>query len=144
MLDDALARLEGDGRIRRSGSEEPPRYESQLCVIPLGDPAGWEAAVFDHYQAVVTAICTKLRLGRRSALAGEAIGGSTYGFEVWDEHPHRAEVLGFLQETRERAVALRQRVATHNAEHSVGRSPLKVITYVGQTVVGDEEDGEKQ
>lgn len=140
-MDAALRRLEGEERIRRAGTDEPVRYESRVCVIPVGDPAGWEAAVFDHYQAVVTAICTKLRLGKRPAV-GEAVGGSTYGFEVWDGHPHREKVLSFLKESRDRAVAIRQLVATHNAVHEVGPNPLKVIAYVGQTVLGDDDEGD--
>lgn len=137
-LEDALDRLERDGRIRGAGTGTPARYESQQCVISVGDPAGWEAAVFDHYQAVVTAICTKLQLGRRKAAQGEWVGGSTYGFEVWDAHPNREEVLGFLQETRDRAVLLRQKVARFNADHEVGEGALRVIAYVGQTVRGNE------
>lgn len=140
-MDAALTRLEGEARIRRVGSGGTVRYESQACVIPIGDPAGWEAAVFDHYQAVVTAICTKLRLGRRPTV-DESVGGSTYGFEVWDGHPHRERVLSFLKESRDRAVAIRQLVATHNAVHEVGPNPLKVIAYVGQTLLGDEAEGD--
>ncbi|HVU03613.1 MAG TPA: hypothetical protein VHE30_17765 [Polyangiaceae bacterium] len=138
-VDDALASLERDGRIHRLPETDPVRYASRECVIEIGDPTGWEAAVFDHYQAVVTAISSKLQLGKRRATVGEWIGGSTYGFEVWDDHPHRAEVLGFLQETRERAVRLRQRVATFNAANTPGDGVLDVIAYVGQTVRGYED-----
>lgn len=42
----ALERLESDGRVRRTGPKEEPRYECDECVIPLNAPAGWEAAVF--------------------------------------------------------------------------------------------------
>jgi hypothetical protein len=136
-------RLEREGRIRRTAAGDPARYESEQCVISIGDPAGWEAAVFDHYQAVVTAICTKLRLGRRKAAYGESVGGSTYGFEVWDDHPHRAEVLGFLQETRDRAVSLRRKVASYNSDHDQGERPLTIIAYVGQTVRGYADEGDE-
>jgi hypothetical protein len=130
----ALARLEAAGRIQRSGAVQPTRYESQACVIAESDPAGSEAAVFDHYQAVVTAICTKVRLAKRSPELRELIGGSTYGFEVWDDHPQRDAVLGFLKQTRERAVALRELVAEHNAANETGANSIKVIAYVGQTL----------
>src|SRR5262249_25941605 len=113
-LDAALSRLVRDKRVTSKDEGDRVLYSSAECVIPLGDASGWEAAVFDHYQAMVTAICTKLRLGKTHAAAGEWVGGSTYGFDVWDGHPHHAEVVGFLQATRERAVALRKRVEAHN------------------------------
>jgi hypothetical protein len=141
----ALERLESDGRVRRTGSQSGPLYECDECVIPLNAPAGWEAAVFDHYQAMVTALCAKLRLGKRQATHGEWIGGSTYAFDVWEAHPHRDEVLGFLQETRERAVGLRRKVERYNAEHPRGiDAPMKVICYVGQTVIGLDDNEEQE
>ncbi|MGK0360950.1 MAG: putative acetyltransferase, partial [Bradymonadia bacterium] len=63
----ALERLEGDGRATREavkdGAEDGELWRCEECVIPFGTPVGWEAAVFDHYQALVTALCTKLRIG---------------------------------------------------------------------------------
>src|SRR6185369_11712130 len=59
-LEAALAELVRVGRVTRVESAGTVRYRSDECVIPFGDVTGWEAAVFDHYQAMVTAICTKL------------------------------------------------------------------------------------
>jgi hypothetical protein len=143
MLEEVVDRLEKEGRIRRRTDGDVARYESDACVIPLEAAGGWEAAVFDHYQAVVTAICTKLSLGKRRANRGEWIGGSTYGFEVWDDHPERDAVLGLLQETRDRAVAIRERVARHNTANSPGSGVLKVVAYVGQTVAGLDDEREE-
>jgi predicted transcriptional regulator len=106
---DALRSLEKQGRIRSEPVNGGVRYSSDACIIPLGDPKGWEAAVFDHYQALVTAICAKLSLGQRRAIPGEWLGGSTYGFEIWDDHPERENVLGLLQEIRDRIGAVRAR-----------------------------------
>lgn len=143
-LDAALARLLRDQRVTSEEQGGKLFYASRECVIPIGDTAGWEAAVFDHFQAMVTAITTKLRLGKTHAVRGEWIGGSTYGFDVWEGHPHHAEVVGFLQATRERAVDLRKRVEAHNVSHSAPESALRhVIAYVGQTVLGLEDDGEE-
>lgn len=142
-MDAALSRLLEERRITIREHDGSRVLESVECVIPLHSPAGWEAAVFDHYQAMVTAICVKLRVGQTRATLADRIGGSTYSYDVWDGHPHHAEVVGFLRDTRERAVALRQRVQAHNAIHSAPEAvKQRVIAYVGQTVLGPESEGD--
>ena len=110
-------------------------------LIHYGNSEGWQAALFDHYQAMVTAICTKLRRGRTQAAAGDHIGGSTYHFDVWDGHPLEQDVLGLLSELRGRALALCERVQTVNAKLTRDGLPAgrRVTAYVGQTVIEDEE-----
>jgi hypothetical protein len=145
LFERAITTLVADGRVsaRQKGAEI--EYASSECVIPMGEPAGWEAAVFDHYQAMVTALCTKLRHGEAVAQHGEWIGGSTYGYEVWPGHPFHDEVVGFLQATRSRAAELRARVDAHNEGRlPAQRSVRRVIAYVGQTVIEAEEAGETQ
>jgi len=143
VLDTALARLARDRRITSAERDGKVFYESAECIIPFNDPSGWEAAVFDHYQAMVTAICTKLRLGKTHAVPGEWVGGSTYGFDVWEGHPDHDEVVGFLQATRERAIALRKRVEEHNKSHEApANAERHVIAYVGQTVLELETEGD--
>lgn len=59
-LRDALARLQADGRAR----EQDGRWCASGFAVPLGSDVGWEAALFDHYQALVKTICARLaRLG---------------------------------------------------------------------------------
>ncbi len=142
-LREGVRQLEAQGRIVAEDLDGTPFYTSDACVIPLGDPKGWEAAVFDHYQAMVTAICAKLALGRRRAVPGESVGGSTFGFEIWDNHPERENVLGLLQETRDRIGAIRERVTEYNRTHEPGSGSLKVVTYFGQSVLGDDAEGEE-
>jgi hypothetical protein len=140
-LSDALEQLTREGRVEALDGANGPVYSTHGCVIPLGSPAGWEAAVFDHYQAVVTALCTKLRLGRSRAVPGEWLGGSTYSFHVWEGNPHREAVLGFLQRTRDEATGLRRTLEAYNATHPAPDEGMqKVIFYAGQTVLGLEED----
>lgn len=139
-LDRAVRGLLADARVRMAGEEEDPTYLSEQCVIPLGEPAGWEASLFDHYQAMVTAVCTKLRSGATRAQTGEHIGGSTFGYEVWAKHPLRDEVLGFLQATRTRATELRERVDRHNQNTSVPEDERqRVVVYFGQTVIESDD-----
>lgn len=142
-LDAALVRLAREGRIGREERDGKVFYTSEDCVIPFGTPAGWEAAVFDHYQAMVTAICTKLRFGRTHAAPGEWVGGSTYSLDVWEGHPLHDEAVGFLQATRERAISLRKRAEALGASRPPGDASTKrVIMYVGQTVLGPEGEGD--
>jgi hypothetical protein len=98
VLDRALNALTARGLVRVEQGTEESRYTSFGCVLPFDDPKGWEAAVFDHYQALVGALVAKLSLGARGANLRDVIGGSTYGFEVWPGHPHYEEVRGLLQE----------------------------------------------
>jgi hypothetical protein len=144
-LDSGLSRLVKDQRVKCEERDGKLFYSSAECVIPYGNEAGWEAAVFDHYQAMVTAISTKLRLGKTHAVAGEWVGGSTYGFDVWDGHPQQANVLGFLQATRDRAVALRKSVETFNATHAAPEAGAQhVIAYVGQTLTLPDVEGDEE
>jgi hypothetical protein len=141
LVERALARLVEDGRIRpcTAGAQ---RFESDGCVIPLGSPIGWEVALFDHYQAMVMAICSKLESGRRGAKASDLIGGSTFSFRVWPEHPHYAEASGFLADFRAKGSALRQKIATYNEMHEAPSEEHRVVIYAGQTLLGLETEQE--
>lgn len=138
-LDEALSSLLVDGRIKKEERNKEVVYSCDGCFISEGDPNGWEAAVFDHYQAMVTAITTKLGLGPPGGAGPDHIGGSTYSYFVWDGHPMEQEVLGFLKRMREQAVELRQRVAAFNENQDKSQEEMtRVIAYVGQTVLEPE------
>ncbi len=124
------------------------KLHAQEFLIPLGSAVGWEAAVFDHIQAVVQTICQRLQAA--SALAPERtdVGGSTYTFDVWDGHPLEQEVRRQLQEIRERCGELRRRVTEHNANSGIPKHYDQITTYVGQCCIereneqfGNDEDG---
>jgi hypothetical protein len=139
----SLERLVEQGRVDRMPSPEGPVYRADGCIIPFGSSAGWEAAVFDHYQAMVTALVTKLGLGRRKASPDDTIGGSTFAFQVWRGHPMEEEALGFLRTMREHGMALRRRVEDYGRTHPMPDEELalRVVAYVGQTVTrGGGED----
>ncbi|MBN1609702.1 MAG: hypothetical protein JW940_23920 [Polyangiaceae bacterium] len=141
-LDRALTKLLADGRIRREGSDE--RFVSDGCILPLGDPLGWEAAVFDHYQAMVSALCNKLRMGTRRASAGDLVGGSTFSYRVWRGHPYYEEAVGLLAEFRARGSRLRDTIAQYNGTHSAAEEDtVRVISYAGQNIIGLESTGEE-
>lgn len=134
-----LETLVAQGRIGRT---DDGRYSCDGFLLDFHDRTGWEAAVFDHYSAMVTSLCVKLRGQTVEARRDDALGGSTYGFDVWSGHPHEAEALGFLSEVRTRAVALRSKVDGYNSAHPqpAGAIERRVIAYVGQTVIEDETD----
>ncbi len=133
----ALAALQARGLVRTRGTEVPTRYTTDECALPFEDPKGWEAALLDHYQAMVSALCAKLDLGTRGAQLKDVIGGSTYGFEVWPGHPQYEEVRGLLSEFRRRCSELRETVATHNQSAVAPVERERVILYFGQNVVAE-------
>lgn len=138
----ALDVLLEQGRCR---SAEDGTYHSDHCVIPYGDEVGWEAAVFDHYQAVAIAIGNKVSRGQGRAELAETTGGSTYHFDLFRGHPQEREVLELLKTTRERASALRASLEAcpqHDTGAGAGET-YRVVFYVGQNVIGfDAAQGE--
>lgn len=137
-----LDRLVQRGDVIREQRGAQITYHAERCYVPVGSAIGWEAALFDHYQAVVTAMCTKLNLGSNRATAGEWVGGSTYHYDVWEGHPLFDEVAQHLTALRATSVALRQRVESYNAEHAAPSEDAqrRFTAYVGQTVVGLTEE----
>lgn len=138
-VDAALSRLVAAGRLDRLDDAPEPRYRAQQLVIPLGAPVGWEAAVFDHFKALVTTVLTRLRTERTASLE-DWVGGSTYTIDVWPGHPLADEVYGALGRMRASLSELRARVLTFNTERAVPEHHNRVVVYVGQCVI--EEGGE--
>jgi len=121
-------------------------YRSQRVVIPVGSAAGWEAALFDHFQAVVRTMCVRLRgAGENSARAREAdSGGSTYSYSIYPGHPHEDEVRGLLREFRTRHSELRQRVSQYNETHPLPASHERVTAYGGVCITIEEPDEDER
>jgi len=129
----ALALLVAKNKLRTIADETGVRYAATECVIGANDPFGWEAAMFDHYQAMVQALCARLARGGNPTNEPRE-GGSTYTYVISEEHPMRGEVLGFLSGVRRQAEELRKRVVAYNRDHPEAiETPLRVTTYVGQS-----------
>ena len=118
---------------------EGGRYDAGKLVLPLGSSAGYEAALFDHYQAVVRTLCIRLRGGGDATKQAET-GGSTYSFTVWEGHPLEDEVRGLLREYRARHSERRERVEAYDLEHAVPEQHQRVTTYGGLSVLDEERD----
>ena len=143
-LDASLARLVESKKIVRAAVNGADGYAAYGFVVSLDQANGWEGAVFDHFQAVVTTICRKLATDANTPTAGDHVGGSTFTLEVWPGHPLEGEVLGELGRFRKRLGDLRARVLEHNRAHSIPQHRSKVVIYGGQSVVehDDQEDSD--
>jgi hypothetical protein len=129
---EALAELEGDGRVQQKDG----KYVASIGFrVPVGAERGWESAVFDHFQAVAAAIANKVRWLAQPGDRPEWVGGTTLRFELSSTHPHKEEVLSLLQQTRERLNRIWSRVSEFNDEHPLDENDrLDVVFYFGQNV----------
>jgi hypothetical protein len=134
---DALARLSGTDRIERLEKDGAVAYGARNLLIPLGAPVGWEAAVFDHFKAMVNTITGKLSEDRAAPAMSDRVGGSTYTFDIWAGHPFADEVYGTLGRLRATLVGLRERLEEFNARQEVPSDGTRVVVYAGQCVIGD-------
>jgi hypothetical protein len=126
-LDATLAPLLADGRVERRADG---LLSARDLLIPLSAPSGWEAAVFDHFQAVVHTIVQRIERGAPDPAA--PVGGSTYRFDIWPGHPLEARVQAQLTEVRERMSALRSELSEHNERAGMPARYRQVAFYVGQ------------
>jgi hypothetical protein len=114
-------------------------YRSERCVMPLEQPAGWEAGLIDHYQAVVRSMCMKLNQGTTTARLGDRVGGSTYSFAVWPGHKYEQQVYALLAEHRSRISAFWREVSEHNKHARKPDEHASVTFYFGQMVTAQVE-----
>jgi hypothetical protein len=135
----ALARLRKDGRVDEVTGEGLRLHRAKSIVIPFGAASGWEAAVYDHFHAMVKTIVCKLRLDADGAAPNDRVGGSTYTFEVWQGHPLEERVHGQLSRFREATSALRREVDEHNKKSAFPTRYDRVTVYMGQCVVAEED-----
>ena len=138
-LDAALESLLAEGRIGRVNGLTEPSFVAERFVVPLGAERGWEAAVFDHFAAVVRTVCAKLQAPQSSA--GDVTGGSTYTYEVWAGHPMEDEVRGSLQRFRQHQSELRKRLRQYNDAHPGPARRERIVVYGGQYATEEEVVG---
>ena len=142
-LEATLARLVDSRRVERVMENNSALYRTGTLLVPVGAPVGWEAAVFDHFQAMVKTICCRVREDRQASNVGDTIGGSTYTFDIWPSHPMEEEVCATLARLRATLVDLRRRVEGFNETHGIPEAHSQVVLYVGQCLIPqDVEDHE--
>ncbi len=136
VLHKGLQVLIDDGRVTRQDNDEGQSVlTTRTVTVPVGSEYGWEAAVFDHYQALVTAVCMKLNSKAGRSAKDDLIGGATLSFDVYDGHPHEQEVYAQLQTVRTLVNELWDKVSSHNKANPVPEDKkVKVTFYFGQTL----------
>lgn len=131
----ALGQLESDGRVQRRGHDLDARFEAKLFSVPVGSEVGWESAVYDHFQAVTSAIAGKLQHSGARSLKSDIIGGATLSFDLYPGHPQEKRVYGLLQSVRSSVNALWQEVRRANEARPIcDDERIKVTFYFGQNV----------
>jgi hypothetical protein len=138
-LDQAITAAIAEGRIRLEDRNAELYYTTDHCLIPIGEAAGWEAAVVDHHRTVLNALAAKITSGTRTSTKHDEVGGTTLSFDLWPGHPREAEVRKLLATTRATVIPLWEQVTEHNQSHPIPSTAYQVHFYCGQFVVEDEE-----
>jgi DNA-binding MarR family transcriptional regulator len=139
-----LERLVEQGRISVTVTSDTASYLATDFSVPLEARTGWEAAVFDHFRAVVQTITQRLENSSRVAHLEDIVGGSTYSFDIWPGHPLADEVKSVLKNLRSAQSALRKRVETFNATTRRPADYTQIVAYVGQCVMPRNEVDDAQ
>lgn len=131
---EALLRLASNG-LAVQGEDG---WECQTLILPTDDPVVWGAALLDHYQSVIQALCIKLRGGNDRARDRDLTGGSTYSFEFWPGHPLESEITGLLKEFRTKLSDLRTKKEELRLQCPDELERSKLIFYFGQAIIEDD------
>lgn len=134
---EAITNLLSSGRA----SEAEGTLSADTVFIAEGSGEGWEAAVFDHFQAMSNAIGAKLSLRHSGSPLAKQVGGSTLSFDVHEEHPLHEEVMELFGSTRSKANELWARVVEYDKAHPIPPHLKKRVSfYFGQSVLMPEGD----
>ncbi len=136
-LVDSLKTLVSDGRVMEHDDGETTHYTAEDVLIPIGETAGWEAAVVDHHRTVLNALAAKITSGNRTSTRSDEVGGTTLTFDLWPGHPHEKAVRQLLATSRATILPLWEEVSQYNKENHQ-KDGYQVHFYCGQYVV--EED----
>jgi predicted transcriptional regulator len=138
-LDAAIDSLVAGGQIRMETRPDSVYYATEHCLIPVGQAAGWEAAIVDHHRAVLAALAAKVANGKHVSAADDEVGGTTITYDLWPGHPREREVRQLLADTRKKAIPLWDEITEYNQDHASDIT-CQVTFYCGQYVVEEEED----
>jgi len=132
-----VERLRDAERIEETtAADGTVRYRVTEYYVPVDATEGYEAALFDHISAVVSAVCRKVRGGVHRATMGDLDGGATFSFDVHASDPLYEEVSGFLARMRAQLEAWNERAAQRLAEDDASAlaDRRRITIYLGQMV----------
>jgi DNA-binding MarR family transcriptional regulator len=129
-----LDRLVAAERLQTEPAPSNPVYRARQFLVEHGASQGWEAAVYDHFHAMVSTICGRLDPDTAREGHRKHIGGSTYSLDIDSEHPLRERVLGTLERMRQELSELRRQVNEHNQSNPLRATGERVVIYTGQCV----------
>lgn len=132
-----LLSLVADGRIEQVESGGVARFSAATLTVPVGSRKGWELAVFDHYQALCTAVARKVQAGAGSK-HDDRIGGATLSFDVYPGHPYEQQAYDLLRRVRNDINLLWMAVSQYNEQNPLPEEGWqRVVFYFGQYVDED-------
>jgi hypothetical protein len=134
----AVTALTADGRVSRQARGGGEVFTAEQVARPIGEAAGWEAAIVDHHGAVLNAIAAKVTSGSRSPASTHEVGGTTLTFDLWPGHPREREVRQLLAQTRAAALPLWEEVNA-SSKHPSHAGGYQLHFYFGQYVVADDD-----
>ena len=139
-----LKQLDESGRIEVKDQDGTAVYASSEVLLELEDKEGWEASVFDHFQAVANVIAASAEQAQ-SPVRSDLIGGSTFHFDLAEEHPMRDEVVEFIARVRTEGSALRRKVDEYNREYSRDlEKSFRILFYLGKNLLLEETSSEDE
>lgn len=135
LIEHAVADLVADARVSRPNDSRAAPLTAATFTVPVGGEKGWESAVYDHFQAVTSAIANKLRISGARSSGADVVGGATLSFDLYRGHPHEREVYGLLERVRAEVNELWQQVRAANTARPVAEEErIRVTFYFGQNV----------
>ena len=141
LIEEQLEKLIQEGRVELQIKDGQREYISREILLHLDDKEGWEAAVFDHFQAVANLIAACAE-STHHPTRNKKIGGSTFHFDIGESHPMACNVDRFFARIREEGSALREQIEEYNKNsENLPAQPYRVVLYLGQNVVNDSESG---
>jgi hypothetical protein len=136
-VDEAVELLLQEGRLIRDIGSTQRSYVTKEVLIPIGEAAGWEAALIDHHGAVLNALAAKITSGARVSARDDEVGGTTLTFELWPGHPQEQETRKLLATIRGLVLPLWNQVAAQ-ARPPNCKGEYEVHFYCGQYLKEEE------
>jgi len=137
-LDAAIDSLVADGQIRVETRADGVYCATDYCLIPVGQAAGWEAAIVDHHRAVLNAVAAKIVNGKHVSAPNDEVGGTTITYDLWPGHPREREVRQLLADARQKIIPLWDEITAYN-QNRASEITYQLTFYCGQYSVEDEE-----